>query len=280
MTTRWRTHTACGRLTICRSGRIGVPSWAVHQVNPEVLRTLNEVLPLMQEHVQREQEFQTDGWEPIQPPGTITEIEIPSELVSQPPPESLGTWQVLVTFIDQFLPESDALVDAIRAWAVQFNLTDEWILDIAVTTLGAWVNEPEAIDQPTWHFPDILMLQPLNPTEKQFSFAASWDAPFESWQDFDPRIQRSFRKARDEFKEQVEGLLQSRGWQHPSTRQTEHFRWLALYQVKTMSALQIFTKLKLNLAGGANTVSKGITKTAGLIGLTLRQPKYGPAKRR
>jgi hypothetical protein len=262
---------------------------AVRHADAKVLQELKTVIPLMQEHDQRESEFEAeadaDGGEPVpsseEPRTKIPPIEITSEdLVKIPPPLSLQAWRHLQVSVDFLFPESEPLLEAIHAWSVKYNLTNEWILDITVFTLFVWANVPQTIEQPTWHFPRIEMVSPLLHPEKQFCVADAWDAPFEPWEAFDSRVQESFRKARSEYKKRIEGLLRSRGWHQPSVRQLEHFRWLALYQVKRMSAKRILQELSLNLENGENTVSKGITKAASLIGLTLRQPKYSTTRRK
>jgi hypothetical protein len=261
-----------------------IPLWAYRRSfldailldSPQVLEALKQVLPLMQRLAEAEQQLlDSPGLPAVPSQGTAQEItEI--NLTDKPGtlPDTLGAWKKL-TYSVLVYAEAGPCAEAVRVWSERFRLVDEWVLDIAVSTLEVWVNEPESAGDRVWRYPQLLTMQPLAHDETQLQITVQWDAPFESWDGFKKRLDAYVGKELSKYKSQIERLVAERGWKTVPVRQQEHFRWLVQYQVRGWSAKQIADRQQRNLKAWENTVSKAVKTTAQRIGLTLREPKKG-----
>jgi hypothetical protein len=251
---------------------------AVLLENPQVLDVLKQVLPLVRRLAEAEQRLGDSPELPEAPTQRAPEdIEIP--LAGEPGslPDTLGVWKDLANRI-AVNAEAGPCVDAVREWSERFRLVDEWVLDIAVSTLEVWFNWPGSAAESVWHYPQqVLNMQPLAHDETQLQIAENWDAPFERWDAFKKRFDAGVGKELAEYKSRIERLVAERGWKTVSIYQQDHFRWLAQYQVREWSARRIAANQKRHLQNGEHTVSKAVMTAAKKIGLTLRQGKRASA---
>jgi hypothetical protein len=239
-----------------------------------VLESLAEIVPLAQRFAELQASHPTSPVEPA--PERAPVMEILDEEEPWSIPDSLGDWQRLREFVDDFFPEGQAFVQAVEAWAVGFNLNADWVLDIARSTLGRWVADPQALRERLWEWPDFITKEPLSEVERQFQFMVKWEAPFEAWDDFRGLAESYFEAELQRFRTKVEGLLQERGWQDEQVRQPQDFRWLVLYQIEGLGRTEILERLCLTKTD-PKTISEGYRRAAKRIGLTLRP---GPGKGR
>jgi hypothetical protein len=215
---------------------------------------------------------------------------------------AIGEWKNLKSLEAQY-PEVNAFrTFLLKQWAEPFNLTDAWLLDMAMQTLHHWslrdanANvETDGITRATfrgrserlrWHCLVGPHLAALPSAESDVLFQDwGWVPEAESWPDFRKGVLRRFGAYLDEvYGPQMMALLEKRGWHEaPEIRKAEHYQWLAFYQVRKWSPARIAQRV---VQQGGNdkidesTILKAVQKTAQRVGLTLRPPKHQTGSRR
>jgi hypothetical protein len=114
--------------------------------------------------------------------------------------------------------------------------------------------------------------------DRTLSFTDSgWNPHLESWKEFEDCLSKAFERSVQKYRSDVEHFLLKAKWKPTADiRQRDHFDWLALYQVRGYSPSRIADELiQKHINKTENTVLKAVTKTAGLIGLTLRPNQKG-----
>jgi hypothetical protein len=204
-------------------------------------------------------------------------------------PAHLRQWRTLRTMAGQFRAMPDArrrdavirlgadpvpLVDALTAWGAQWNLSDDWCADVALSTLRWWANVPETLTSESglsWHpggigtWVVILDVPPLD----------AWKPNIESWEAFSVRV--------DEWKKRNRGTAEATaaaaGMTLPPEKRARSspdrgrdFEMLARFQVQGWT--------QRNIAGTYRTprghqltekaVADALRRTADMIGLTRR----------
>jgi hypothetical protein len=193
--------------------------------------------------------------------------------------------------------ESCGLVlDALFAWANRFNLTvrndgrripASWVRKAAGLTLYLW-NRWESfnaqVPPPVWaggaiytEF-DFLKWRAEHPSG-DFSFSLSGPKPDplkEKFADFRARVMRGFEPLlKSEWDSVVEKVDSSDLVKWKLKRQTEHFRWLCLYQIDQWSCKRIADECQGPDGLDSDTVRRGIETAASMIGLDLRSGRRG-----
>lgn len=150
-------------------------------------------------------------------------------------------------------------------WAKRFNLTDTWLLEIALDALGCWgLDEPNAYRRLRG---GSLLPLPAPPL--------AFEEP--SWDPFRERRAKARARLLAAAERHIDAHLDEREAHAPGfvpiipggmTCLTEHFDWLVWHQVLGMSRQEV-----ANMAGvHRQAIGPTLQKIADLIGLTLRKP--------
>jgi hypothetical protein len=169
---------------------------------------------------------------------------------------------------------------ALDSWAEQFRLGDRWLREIAVLTLDRWKACPA--DLATLNWAGLLFRPTPLSLDRELTFSdPGWLVESERWPEFAARVDEAFKQRLQEYRFSIEDQTSEFGVSAPpQIKQPEHYRWLALYQVRRMSPAQIADTMSDDEQTIIeNTVLKAVGKTAGLIGLTLREPRKGEGKK-
>lgn len=172
---------------------------------------------------------------------------------------------------DDAAPELVALRDAVLAWGDRWRLRDDWILDVAVSTLREMYHDPTGSD--SFAEPDFMAkATPLAPFEfRPLILESETDSEYTS------AVLVALKEycARSKEIAVIEGLLPVPLKKKPKdTSNTDlHVEWLVRHQVQGWSHKQIairYGRAYNEFKGTSRTVSNAVRKTADLIGLTLR----------
>ena len=168
------------------------------------------------------------------------------------------------------LPEFDEVREAILEWARQYGVKDAWLMDAAVQTVF------KGPSRERWHY--IPSELPIH--EFAVTFGTWLPMPFQgldpvTWSEFRKTATATFNRRLKEYHQAVEKTW---GVDRPSLEQ--HAAWTVMWQ-RGKSAEQIRRYLA---RGSKPTVTEtniymavqGFGKD---IGLTLREPKSGPARK-
>jgi len=175
------------------------------------------------------------------------------------------------TILDASSPDKlpRSLQVALRRWARQFNLLDEWCLAVARETLSFWYRYPAQAHLARWALPGNV--SGLSDDERLFELSdPGWRSG--NWQQFETRMRKLMKESLLKYRERLLGP-------DVEKRILQHFDWLALYQCAGWTHRQIADEME-ERSVGEDTVSKGIRKAAELVSITLRPGSRGPRSRK
>jgi hypothetical protein len=192
-------------------------------------------------------------------------------IVYQPNPALLANLDLLSQH-----PSACKLKETIEEWGAAHNLSEQWILDIALQTIASWDDRFNRNPLRWGRRCDADQL--ANPREAvsrfEFQIEENWWPHKVSARAFKARMIAQLNESIDAFLDHSVGDLERRGWRPmPDVRLENQFTWLALFQVETLSPRQIADRVPYRVL--ENTIMKAIPQTASLIGLTLRPSKKG-----
>jgi hypothetical protein len=189
----------------------------------------------------------------------------------------------------------DPLFGALVKWMKDFNLTvvhnrirvpSDWVFRKALLTLYAWHKyglTPKWAGGAIYSEFDFIALR-SSLSEGAYSLSLVGRKP-------DPLTEK-FREFRARVISQLEPLLR-REWDAAlasadasdlvkwhAKRQDEHFRWLCLYQVEGLTYEQVAERCQEAKGIDTATARRGIEAAASLVGLDLRPPRRGPARKK
>lgn len=188
--------------------------------------------------------------------------------------------------------ELEEQVQAIADWALHWRLTARKLCQIVVETLADWVSGESGVAEQgnrwgIWidHLADstgdsethslTVRRSGSGPTldsreDFEFRLARAWDPFQEPWGTAESRLSLAFQSRLKEFRNDVETLAVVQGSRVQRKRsKSDHFRWLALYQVQDKS----FGSVAKEFHASREAVMQAIKSVAALIGLQLRKPK-------
>ena len=213
------------------------------------------------------------GWGEYQPagPNLIGRIAFMEAVLRQAP----NAFDDLIAIEAQM---TGGVEDRLTDWARKWRLGDSWIIDIARSTLQARRELEARRIHRQWFFPSVSVMAPDWPELSWDSESAvkamsreqggrGWDPEMETEAAFRQRVERHI--------ERIHTIAAAAGLVRATEKRTPaHFDWLALYQVRTWTEARIVEKYQ-NAAGfpDLSGVSRAITKTAALIGLSLRRSR-------
>jgi hypothetical protein len=175
------------------------------------------------------------------------------------------------------------LVEQVKAWGERFKLTDPWLHEAATLTLHQWHSDPVAAGARRWAGLRNTPSQLITPAERQLKFEAQgWCVESEDWPEFERRATDTFKQQLKAYKAGLDAKLKEIGFRRaPKLREADHFRWLALYQVRGWSPAKIANDLseKSGRVMTENGVLRAIKRKAKLISLTLRPSNKGKGKK-
>jgi hypothetical protein len=161
-------------------------------------------------------------------------------------------------------PKRIAVRDRLAKWGKIWRLHEEWIYDIALDTMMWWAARPSWPDM--WHH------------DRHWGIASK-DAPpalticeewwFEPWSQFESKIQSQI----DTYKGTIDAYHARHGYDPESVGNSpHHYVWLALFQVgrKSPSSILVWHEKTHSKQLAESAITKGYTRLAGRIGLTLR----------
>ncbi|CAN5530559.1 hypothetical protein BH23ACI1_BH23ACI1_31190 [soil metagenome] len=147
---------------------------------------------------------------------------------------------------------------SLDAWATEWGFTDDWLRDRAEWHTRLWRDVPELAGR--WQSAGgVCGWEPVMPP------LAAWNPTMETADAYRARVEAHIATAQDQ-----EGYTRT-----PTKLDGRHFEWLALSHVGGWTYLQIMEKYQdRNGTPDVSAVSRGVTETAALVGVTLR-PKRG-----
>jgi hypothetical protein len=170
-----------------------------------------------------------------------------------------------------------------KNWSEQFRLTDEWVRDLALHTLFRWRQRAESGKpvQLRWQrLPFGANFGLFNGQGKAFLFQhPGWNLDVDDWQEFKRSVESSFKSFVAKYHRNTVAQAYAGGWgEAPDIREQLRFKWLALWQVKGLSAIKIlaWSRQKVN----PSNVEKQVKRSAKQADITLRPSKAGPRKNR
>ena len=191
-----------------------------------------------------------------------------------------------------FRPCLAELVEVLAEWAEEYRIQSRPILQLVVEVLGDWRRHggPPATDwgnrvkyladggrESNEHKIDFFLsgLEPALDRPLRFEVIVddAWDLGSETWKTAQERIMKTVKTELARFRKAAELMAAEQGLvQAPVKSATaDHFKWLALYQVKDFS----FGELSRRFHADRRTVLDGVRSAAELCGLTLRPPNRG-----
>jgi hypothetical protein len=175
------------------------------------------------------------------------------------------------------------LVELVKAWGERFKLTDPWLREAATLTLHQWHSDPVSAGALRWAGLRNTPSQLMTPADRQLKVEVQgWCVESEDWPEFERRAADTFKQQLKAYKAGLAAKLKQIGFRPaPKLREADHFRWLALYQVRDWSPRKIATALIENDGRDINEngVLRAIHRKAKLIGLTLRPKNKGKGKK-
>ena len=172
---------------------------------------------------------------------------------------------------------------ALRKWAKDYRLHEDWVIESAIATMSAWEADPEH-DELTWVPPTTGIWTPISMEEMEFTFKLprAWDIRHVTRNAARTRIATAFKVQLEEWLDSTEALAREHGF--PKLQQKrkldQHLTWLVRYQVGEKTYPQIARGDGLPKPGssGRRTVESGVGSAAKQVGLTLRPSDLpGPA---
>lgn len=151
-----------------------------------------------------------------------------------------------------------ALADAVQAWATLWNLTDEWIVDDALSTMQWWMDyRPGAHWRPGGMGMMVLQL-PVPACE-------SFEPNRESWAMFERRVKDWMQRNREAAPRAAAeaGLVPA---SEHRVDPMEYFEWLVCWQVQRWT----YAKIAERYRGDESTIRRKVKESAALIRLTKR----------
>ncbi len=158
---------------------------------------------------------------------------------------------------------------ALCEWGKANNLTDVWLLSEALATLDQW-QRFGVTDDWTYSSPAVEMYD----MDEAFSFTFDpWDMKEDTWSSYKAKATSAFTAWLDDYKERTLELrrVEPKAF---NKREPQHFVWLVEWQVNELTQDEIASKYQDEEGFAMSSVSEAITKTAALVGLTLR-PERG-----
>jgi len=158
----------------------------------------------------------------------------------------------------------------LSSWCERWHLGDIWCRALAKDTLLWYASNPaaegwefETAQIAVGHFP--FKINPL--VLKSFHY----DPTYRTRARFKKFVLAAVTKELDSYCDQTERDAVAAGLKRtPRKLQTEHFDWLARYQVREECFAEIARTASYRCAGGRQTVRKAILKLAEYLHLTLR----------
>jgi hypothetical protein len=193
------------------------------------------------------------------------EQEPPWSVYRWEPREGRALWSELPTgFAEELVP----LRDAVLAWGRTYALSDNWMLDVAMSTLQEVVFLGDSVT--AFAAPQFMALV----IRKPFEFR-SWKLEWETWSEYEVAALEALReyRARCEAEAVKDGLKRSPVKNAPKgTKNVDmHFEWLVRWQVQEWTHKRIAIHYGRAVEGRmAIGVATAVRNTADLIGLTRR----------
>jgi len=160
---------------------------------------------------------------------------------------------------------------------------DFWACQWALDTLWYWKFSPDGTKMMEAEPPEWVCASgrsSIGSGEAPFSIRPGWDVLAETEPAFRDRVESALEGYIEKTRELAgaRGLVETRG-----KRQPRHFDWLALYQVKRWSYVEIADWDQLqpgSEAKGVDTIMKGVKSAAQLVQFVVRAAKLGRPKTR
>lgn len=163
------------------------------------------------------------------------------------------------------------LRELVLKWGDRWNLTDEWVREIALASLEAWT-----------HGGRVYMWFPRGESGGTAGHQAlelrGWDPGGERWSEWERRLRETLPKTLEWYREVHVARVLKAGMVPTGTRLRSHFLWLARYQVigESMGAVARWAR------SDVSSVRRAVRSLAALMELTVRAPTRGgrPSRRK
>lgn len=183
-------------------------------------------------------------------------------------------------------PSGDASTPSLDEWAERWNLNADWLLQIAIDTMGSWCRNPKGRDK-AWNLGTRRNLAgTLRPSEMAVRFQNTWNPLTENRSGASKRLREAASTKIEKRLDEIEGLLLERSRlpvfkegaapryavrRTVQKREIEHFAWLVRYQVLEES----FEGVARSAHRSPKAIEHGVKKAAALVELHLRKPSTG-----
>ena len=172
-----------------------------------------------------------------------------------------------------YLPEAfhptlhfeSALID----WAVLYNLTDAWLISEAIATVDYRQRLGRTDD---WAYSSPVV--EAYDLDEAFGFTFDrWNIEEDTWSSYKAKATAAFSAQLNDYRRWRREVSNARLNAYQK-REKQHFEMLAEYQTNNdLTEDDIATKYQGGAGLAASSVSEALTKTAALIGLTLRSAR-------
>lgn len=175
-------------------------------------------------------------------------------------------------------PAGEAFDRELRRWGAQWHLTDDWILLAAERTAGSWDGEArlKIPPRPGWLLGRDRYAWPES-RKLMIEVDPGWEPGLEPRSEAASRLEDAVKAQLRDYLKRIEALALTRGFvpmkasrrreeEGKKTKVHRHFRWLAQWQVLSMTRAEIADKEEV----AVRSVAEAIATRSQEIGLTLR----------
>ena len=152
------------------------------------------------------------------------------------------------------------------AWANKFGAAREtWMLEGALESMSAWYRVPGVSPGDLRRFCRPIAGKVLVDYEGLSFEDPGWNPQFETLASFRRRLHKRFSQELERYERRIRVLIESQGGRRAQrTFSADNCRWLALYQMRGKSLVEI-EDLRGSDKGDESTVSKGIKAAVDLL---------------
>lgn len=193
--------------------------------------------------------------------------------------DDCDNWQVILSADDEYLPALLPLRDALQSWAARWNLTPDWCIERALTTLTNWHQRGDAIDPGSgWCWAAHATFTAIREVDRRFTFGHDgWDVQASTRVEAADAIRATFERDLKAYLDGMEDHARERGLvPTPAKRELAHFGWLARYQVLGES----YTAIAKSVCHERKTVTDAVKAIAVMLALPPRSQSRGGRPRK
>lgn len=177
--------------------------------------------------------------------------------------------------VSQYEPRLEELFLALRRWGSRWHLDDKWCLNQAFETLRYW---EETGDFDNWDGASVSFRTIASPDERRFTFEhTASDLTTRTRKQIKDEICEALARELEVYLDRMEGLARERGFASvPNKFTSEHYEWLAYFQVKGLPYEEI--RQRYQMISSSQAIQKVVKALAAFISLSLREDRRHPGR--